>query len=84
MNSVSVKLMKIKWLREGNRNFLDLVKILNDTKNTQIISTKFVSSLLGGYWDIYYTKIMRTQFVPFIFYMFGMISFLVYSLQENI
>lgn len=33
MNSVSVKLMKIKWLREGNRNFLDLVNILNDTKN---------------------------------------------------
>ena len=25
MNSVSVKLMKIKWLREGGKNFLDLV-----------------------------------------------------------
>ena len=34
MNSVSVRLMKIKWLREGQRNFLDLVNILNDTKNT--------------------------------------------------
>ena len=33
MNSVSVKLMKIRWLREGGRNFLDLVNILNDTKN---------------------------------------------------
>ena len=33
MNSVSVKLMKIKWLREGGKNFLDLVEILNDTKN---------------------------------------------------
>ena len=33
MSSVSVKLMKIKWLREGGKNFLDLVEILNDTKN---------------------------------------------------
>ena len=34
MNSVSVKILKIKWLREGKKNFLDLVEILNDTKNT--------------------------------------------------
>ena len=33
LTPVSVKLMKIKWLREGGKNFLDLVEILNDTKN---------------------------------------------------
>ena len=33
MNSVSVKILKIKWLREGRKNFLDLVEILNETKN---------------------------------------------------
>ena len=54
MNSVQVKLIKIRWLREGGRNFLDLVNLLNETKNYQIISTKFVSCLLSGYWDIYY------------------------------
>ena len=25
MNSVSVKILKVKWLREGKKNFLDLV-----------------------------------------------------------
>ena len=30
MNSVSVKLLEIKWLNEGDKNFLDLIEILND------------------------------------------------------
>ena len=80
MNSVSVKILKIKWLREGQKNFLDLVQILNDTKIMQIVSSKFVCVLISGYWDIYYAKIYRTHFLPFIFYMVGMISFLVYAL----
>ena len=30
MNSVSVKMLEIKWLKEGDKNFLDLIAILND------------------------------------------------------
>ena len=30
MNSVSVKLLEIKWLKEGGENFLSLIEILND------------------------------------------------------
>ena len=80
MNSVSVKILKIKWLREGDKNFLDLVQILNETKIMQIVSSKLVCVLISGYWDTYFTKIYETQFLPFIFYMIGMISFLVYAL----
>ena len=80
MNSVSVKILKIKWLLEGQKNFLDLVQILNDTKNMQIVSSKLVCVLISGYWNIYFKKIFRTQFLPFIFYMIGMISFLVRAL----
>ena len=80
MNSVSVKILKIKWLLEGQKNFLDLVQILNDTKNMQIVSSKLVCVLISGYWDTYFTKIYYTQFLPFIFYMIGMISFLVRAL----
>ena len=29
MNSVSVKMLEIKWLKEGDKNFLDLIDILN-------------------------------------------------------
>ena len=34
-------------------DFLDLVEILNDTANQSIIQTKFVSSLLQTYWEMY-------------------------------
>ena len=30
MNSVSVKMLEIKWLKEGDKTFLDLIGILND------------------------------------------------------
>ena len=83
MNSVSVKILKIKWLLEGQKDFLDLVKILNETKSMQIVSSKLVCVLISGYWDVYFTKIFRTLFLPFICYMFGMITFLVYALEDK-
>ena len=30
MNSVSVKMLEIKWLLEGDKTFLDLISILKD------------------------------------------------------
>ena len=30
MNSVSVKMLEIKWLKEGDKTFLDLIDILNE------------------------------------------------------
>ena len=57
MNSVSVKMIELKWLQQGGKNFLDLVEIFNDATNNDIYPTRFVSSLLSGYWDIYKKKI---------------------------
>ena len=57
MNSVSVKMLEIKWLKEGGKTFLDLIEILKENKNQAIFPTKFVSALLLGYWDQYYKKI---------------------------
>lgn len=54
MHSVSVKMMEIKWLKRNGNDFLTLVEILNDTKNNAIFPTAFVSSLLSGYWDMYF------------------------------
>ena len=33
MNSVSVKMLEIKWLKEGDNTFLDLISILKEQKN---------------------------------------------------
>ena len=82
MNQVTVKMMEIGWLKAGGKNFLDLVEAINDTSNTEIQATRFVSSLLSGYWDIYKTKIFWTQFLPYVFYMIGIHFFLVNALKD--
>ena len=60
INSVNIRWMNLNWLTrktsdksEQDPDFLDLVEILNDTTNQSVIQTKFVSSLLQTYWDIY-------------------------------
>ena len=62
---------------------MDLVVILNDSCNHQIMKTNFVSSLLSGNWEKYYTKIYKTQFWPYIFYFVSMTNFYVLVLQES-
>ena len=83
MHSVIVKKIELKWLHEGKKGFLDLVVILNNTTNGDIYPTRFVSSLLSGYWNIYKQKIFWTQSCPFIFYMIGIQSFLVVALKDD-
>ena len=83
MRSVSVKMLEIKWLKEGGCTFLDLIDILKDSRNTAIFRTKFASALLLGYWDNYYQKILWSQFAPFIAYLFGIMMFLMYNLQDD-
>ena len=51
MYSVTVKMIDIKWLSYSDTNFLDLVEILNQTKNNAIIQTNFVSLMLCQFWD---------------------------------
>ena len=41
-------------------------------------------ALLEGYWNKYYDKIFWTQFLPFMCYMVGIMSFLLYALQDNV
>ena len=82
MHSVIVKKIELKWLHEGKKGFLDLVVILNNTTNGDIYPTRFVSSLLSGYWDIYKRKIFWTQSMPFIFYMIGIQIFFIFALEN--
>ena len=84
MNSVSVKMLEIKWLKENDKTFLDLIDILKENKNQAIFPTKFVSALLLGYWDHYYEKILYSQFLPFVAYMIGIMMFLTYALKNDI
>ena len=83
MHAVKVQMMEIRWLNMGNKTFLDLVEILNETSNKAIFHTAFVTGLLSGYWDRYFQLILKTQFYPFLAYLFCMISWYVYALQSE-
>ena len=72
--------MNLKWLFRNNKDFLDLVEILNETNNIAVLKTAFVSSLLEGFWNEYKQKIFRTQFIPFLCYMITIITFMVLCL----
>ena len=83
MNSVSVKMLEINWLKSGNKTYLDLFSIFLDQKNIAIYRTKFFNALLLGYWDHYYQKIYYQIFIPFVAYMFGIMTFFMYALHED-
>ena len=75
INSVSIKQMQLKWLKADGKDFLDLVKILNDSRSQDIMKTSFVRCLLYGNWEKYYQKIKWTQFIPYVAYLFSMTNF---------
>ena len=82
IQSVNVRLMDLKWLKRRGLNFLGVVEILTQKQNEVIQPTEFTSSLLDGFWDIYFYKLLYTQFFPFILYLSSMIYFQVYTLIE--
>ena len=83
-NMVSVKMLKINQFKKKGRNFNDdLLIALNQTQNESIIKLKFVNAIISANWNKYQTLIIRTQFWPFICYLFSMLCFLVYVLQDN-
>lgn len=49
--SVDVAMMNLEWMKRDKKTFLDLVKILSETKNKAVFETDFVKNLLDQYWD---------------------------------
>lgn len=79
-SSVKIHLMDLNWLERKDKDFLYLVKTLKETNNRAILQTKFVSTLLDGFWYRYNRKILWTQFVPFLCYLISINCFMAYAL----
>ena len=73
--------MDLKWMTRGNLQFLDLVPIINKTKNQAFLQTTFMNCLIDAFWDENYKVIVKTQFIPSICYQFTMINFMAYTLN---
>ena len=76
-------MLQIKWLKRDDKDFLDLVAIINDVKNKNFFRTEFVSCLLNGYWSRYYERIFQSQFCSFMIYQVAMTNYLVLALRDD-
>lgn len=83
VTTVDVSIMNLKWMVSDNKNFLDFIKILKDTKNKAILQTAFVNSLFETFWSKYQARIFYTQMLPFIFYLISTIQFLVWNFTKG-
>ena len=82
---VQVQCMQLGWISRipDQGQFLGLVKILNSTSNKSVLETNFVNCLLVANWELYKKKIFETQFVPFMVYLFSIINFMCFALDDK-
>ena len=67
-NSVTVKMMDLRWMKRKDKCFLDLVQILDRISNKTILETSFMNSLVDAFWHSYSRQIMKKQFLPSLAY----------------
>ena len=65
---VSVKVMDIKWLIKGGKEFLDFVPILEKFERDNLFQTEFIKSLTNEYWMDYKKKIILRTLIPWVAY----------------
>ena len=68
VNSVTVKMMDLRWMKRKDKCFLDLVQILDSISNKTILETSFMNSLVDAFWRVYSKQILWRQFLPSLAY----------------
>ena len=68
VNSVTVKMMDLRWMNRKDKCFLDLVQILDSISNKTILETSFMNSLVDAFWRIYSRQIFNKSFLPSLAY----------------
>ena len=82
--NVSVRMLNVRNFVKSSRNFNDdLLLMLYESKNENIITTRFVNAIFSLNWRKYQKRIIRIMFFPFICQLVSMINFFVYALQVD-
>lgn len=66
--TVTVTMYNLTWLFKNKRDFVDLVSLFKKTKNDEIFATDLCVILVEHFWDQYYYKLLKVQFLPFVVY----------------
>ena len=79
-NEVSVTIVNLTWMFEKEKSFLDFVKILHESKRSEIFASELVKSLQEHFWQENFYVVLYLWFLPFVVYFFTNISFTLLAL----
>ena len=57
--TVLIRMYNLTWLFKNKRDFVDLVKLSQKTKNEDIYATDLYVNLVEHFWDQYYYKLFK-------------------------
>lgn len=80
---VEIKLYNLTWHFKNNHDFVDLVEIFKNVSSTAIFDTDLCINLVDHFWEQYYIKLYRYQFLPFLFYSVLIIISMIMSMQPR-
>ena len=79
-NEVTVTIVNLTWMFEKGKSFLDFVKILHESKRSEIFASELVKSLQEHFWQENFSVVLYLWFLPFVVYFFTNISFTLLAL----
>ena len=77
IKNVKVKFLDLGWLFADEKNFLDFIDILQNSKNNDIYMTYFVKTLLDVFWTEHKLAIIMQIFVPYVIYLASTLYYMI-------
>ena len=65
---VKVKILDIRWLRRGDKSFMDFAAIMDNFTLDSLFNTEFLRAITNEFWDIYKPPILYRAFIPWVLY----------------
>ena len=82
MKTVTIKIFDIGFILKDERGFVGIIQMLNDSRDFQILITEFVKQLLDQFWEVYYKKLVRRHFLPYLACLFTVVYYLRFALLQ--
>ena len=71
-------MLDLGWLFADEKNFLDFIDILQNSKNNDIYMTNFVKTILDVFWTEHKMAIIKQIFVPYLIYLASSLYYMIH------
>ena len=82
-HAIDVRLFDTSWIFNNSKMFVDFVDILDQANYGDLYITELVKSLLALYWDENFWMIFFKLFIPYLFYLFGILYFMTHQICKD-